>query len=121
MRQPLRKSFRHAFDGIWDTVRDERNIKIHLIVMTLVVIFGAIYKITYTEWLICLVLFALVISLEIVNTAIEAVVDLASPDYHPLAKRAKDCAAGAVLIAAIFAAIIGLLIFIPYILGKQEE
>jgi diacylglycerol kinase (ATP) len=101
MRQPLRKSFQHAFDGIVDTVRDERNIKIHIMVMALVIIFGIIYKITYEEWLICLMLFALVISLEIVNTAIEAVVDLASPEYHPLAKRAKDCAAGAVLIAAI--------------------
>lgn len=114
-RQALRKSFYHAFAGIFTTIHDERNIKIHLMMTALVVIFGFILKISYVEWLICLLLFGLVISLEIVNTAIEAVVDLASPDIHPLAKKAKDCAAGAVLVAAIFAAIIGLIIFIPKI------
>ena len=116
MRQPLSKSFAHAFDGIIDTVCDERNIKIHLIMMVLVTIFGFIFHITYEEWLICLLLFALVISLEIANTAIEAVVDLACPEIHPLAKKAKDCAAGAVLVAAFFAAIIGLMIFVPHVL-----
>ena len=65
--------------------------------------------------MICLILFALVLSLELVNTAIEAVVDLASPDIHPLAKLSKDAAAGAVLISAIISAVIGLMIFIPYI------
>lgn len=117
-RQPLYRSFYHAFAGIFATVRDERNIKIHLTVMILVIIFGVLTKISYTEWLICLLLFALVISLELVNTAIEAVVDLASPDIHPLAKKAKDCAAGAVLVSAIFAAVIGLIIFIPKLLEE---
>lgn len=115
MRQPISKSFEHAFDGIITTIIEERNIKIHLTIATLVIIFGFIFHIRYVEWLICLTLFALVIALEITNTAIEAVVDLCSPEIHPLAKKAKDCAAGAVLVAAIFAAIIGLLIFMPYI------
>ena len=72
-----------------------------------------VLRITVTEWCICLVLFGLIMGLELVNTAVEAVVDLATQDYHPLAKKAKDTAAGAVLIASIMAAIAGLIIFVP--------
>lgn len=115
-KQPLYKSFKHAFEGIFNTIKKERNIKIHLCMMCLVILCGFYFHITKLEWMICLILFALVISLELVNTAIEAVVDLASPDIHPLAKISKDAAAGAVLISAIIAAIIGLMIFIPYLL-----
>ena len=112
-KEPLRKSFGYAFEGIFTCIKKERNIKIHLFMMTLVIIAGWMFKISMIEWLICLVLFALVISLEIVNTAIEAVVDLCTLERKPLAKTAKDCAAGAVLVSAIFAAIIGFMIFIP--------
>jgi diacylglycerol kinase len=112
-KSPLYKSFGYAFQGIWACIRRERNIKIHLTIMSLVIIFGCILRISITEWLICLILFAQVLSLEIVNTAIEACVDLISEERRPLAKLAKDAAAGAVLISAIFAAIIGLLIFVP--------
>ena len=66
-----------------------------------------------TEWCICLGLFGMVMALELVNTAVEAVVDLVTEERHPLAKIAKDTAAGAVLIAAIMAAIVGLIIFVP--------
>ena len=90
--------------------------KIHLSFMCAVILCGFYFHITKIEWMICLILFALVLSLELVNTAIEAVVDLASPDIHPLAKLSKDAAAGAVLISAIISAIIGLMIFIPYII-----
>ena len=116
MRGPLYKSFYYAFNGIGETFRRERNFKIHIIFMVAVIICGIYFQIKMHEWLICFLLFALVLSLEIVNTSIEAIVDLASPDYHPLAKTAKDCSAGAVLVSAIFAAVIGLIIFIPYIL-----
>jgi len=115
-KSPLYKSFGYAFQGIWACIRKERNIKIHLGMMTLVIIAGAILRISITEWCICMVLFALVISLEIVNTAIEACVDLVSEERRPLAKLAKDAAAGAVLVSAIFAAIIGLIIFVPKVL-----
>lgn len=71
--------------------------------------------ITPTEWCICLTLFGLVIALELVNTAIESVVDLVTTERKPLAKTAKDTAAGAVLVAAIMAAIVGLIIFVPRI------
>lgn len=116
MKQSIMKSFFHAFEGIYNTFKSERNMKIHILIMTLVIICGFIFHITKTEWLICILLFAGVLSLEIINTAIEAIVDLVSPEFHPLAKVAKDAAAGAVLISAIAAAIIGLMIFVPYIL-----
>ncbi|WP_027218944.1 diacylglycerol kinase family protein [Butyrivibrio fibrisolvens] len=112
-RSPLYKSFGYAFEGIFNTIKDERNIKIHLIVTTLVIIFGFILKISLTEWFVCILLFAIIIPLELVNTAIEAVVDLASSEYALLAKKAKDAAAGAVLVAAILSAVIGSIIFFP--------
>lgn len=112
-KNPLYKSFGYAFQGIWAVIRKERNIKIHLTVMTLVIIAGCVLRISVTEWCICMILFAQVISLEIVNTAVEACVDLATEEWKPKAKLAKDAAAGAVLVSAIFAAIIGLVIFVP--------
>ena len=111
-RQSLPESFGHAFEGIGAGLK-ERNMRIHCTVAVLVVIFGILLRITVTEWCICLVLFGLIMGLELVNTAVEAVVDLATQDYHPLAKKAKDTAAGAVLIASIMAAIAGLIIFVP--------
>lgn len=87
--------------------------KIHVAVTLLVIIAGFILGLSVTEWCICLGLFGLVMALELVNTAVEAVVDLVTAERHPLAKIAKDTAAGAVLIAAIMAAVIGLLILVP--------
>ena len=78
---------------------------------------GVVLGITPTEWCICLTLFGLVIALELVNTAIESVVDLVTTERKPLAKTAKDTAAGAVLVAAIMAAIVGLIIFVPRIVS----
>lgn len=115
-KQSFDKSLKHAIDGISSCIQKERNIKIHLCMMVLVIICGFIFKITQLEWIICILLFGLVISLEIINTAIEAIVDLCSPDIHPLAKLAKDAAAGAVLVSALAAAIIGLIIFITKIM-----
>ncbi|WP_294580682.1 diacylglycerol kinase family protein [uncultured Thomasclavelia sp.] len=112
-KDPFYKSLNYAISGIISCIKKERNIKIHIIFMILVIICGFIFHLSITEWLICILLFALVISLELVNTAIEAVVDLCSPDYHELAKYAKDVAAGSVLISAIASVVIGLIIFIP--------
>ena len=86
--------------------------KIHCVMAVLVVIAGIILKLSPVEWCICLGLFGLVMALELVNTAVESVVDLVTSEYKPLAKIAKDTAA-AVLIAAIMAAIAGLIIFVP--------
>lgn len=106
-------SFAYALRGVREAAKSEVNIKIHLTVALLVVICGFAFRITVTEWMVVLLCFGLVLSMEIMNTAIETVVDLASPKQHKLAGKAKDLAAGAVLVAAIFAAICGLIIFIP--------
>lgn len=115
-KDPLYKSFQYAFEGIFACIKKERNMKIHCLAMTAVIITGLIVKLSLVKWCICFVLFGLVMSLELVNTSVEAVVDMVTEEYKPLAKLAKDTAAGAVLISAIMAAIIGLLIFIPEIL-----
>lgn len=115
-KDPLYKSFGYAFQGIFNTIRTERNIKIHCVAAILVTIFGIWLQISKTEWMICFILFGLILALELVNTAVEATVDLFTEERKPLAKKAKDAAAGAVLVAAIFAAVIGILIFIPKLL-----
>ena len=112
-KAPLYKSFGYAFEGIFTCIRNERNMKIHCTAAVLVVIAGLILGLSVTEWCICLGLFGLVMALELVNTAVESVVDLVTEERKPLAKVAKDSAAGAVLIAAIMAAVIGLIIFVP--------
>ena len=101
-KDPLYKSFGYAFEGIGTCIKKERNMKIHCAAAILVVIAGVI-----------LTLFGLIMALELVNTAVEAVVDLVTEERKPLAKIAKDTAAGAVLIAAIMAAIAGIIIFLP--------
>ncbi|MCI8641374.1 MAG: diacylglycerol kinase family protein [Clostridia bacterium] len=107
------KSFKYAIEGIIVAIKEERNLKIHICIMILVIICGFIFKISTMEWIICIILFGLVISLELVNTAIENAVDLVTLEKNPKAKIAKDVAAGAVLISAIVSAIIGFMIFIP--------
>ena len=111
----LINSFKYALEGIKTAIQEEQNLKIHMIVMILVIIAGIILKISQIEWIICIILFGFVISLELVNTAIENTVDLITMEKHPKAKIAKDVAASAVLIAAITATIIGLIIFVPKI------
>lgn len=112
----LINSFKYALQGIKQSYKGEQNLKIHTVVAVLVIIFGFLLKINYLEWLICLVLIGLVLMAEFFNTAIEYVVDLASPKIHPLAKAAKDTASAGVLMMAIIAAIIGLIIFAPKLL-----
>lgn len=116
-KNPLYKSFGYAFEGIFAGIRKERNMKIHCAAAVLVVIAGAVLGISTTEWCICFLLFGLIMSLELVNTAVEAVVDLVTEEKKPLAKLAKDTAAGAVLIAAIMAAVTGVIIFLPKLLA----
>jgi diacylglycerol kinase len=105
-------SFAYAIDGIKVCLK-QRNLRIHITVAVLVVIVGFWLKISIAEWAVLVLTMGLVISLELVNTAIESLVDLATSEYHILAKTAKDVAAGAVLVSAIASVFIGLLIFIP--------
>lgn len=112
-KKRLIDSFRYASYGIVEAYKGEQNLRIHTVVAVLVIICGFVFQISYVEWLICLVLIGLVLMSEFFNTAIEYVVDLASPDIHPLAKLAKDTASAGVLMMAIISAIIGLIIFVP--------
>jgi len=107
------QSFGYAGRGIRLVFSSEANMKIHIIIAVLVVICGFFFNINVSEWIYCLLCIGLVFSAEMINTAIENVVDLASPEHHELAGKAKDIAAGAVLICAIISVIIGLLIFVP--------
>ncbi|MBR5535175.1 MAG: diacylglycerol kinase family protein [Clostridia bacterium] len=107
-------SLKYASKGIKTVFFDERNFRFDLIMCTLVVICSFIFPLLKWERCVVWALCALCLFAECTNSAIEALVDLASPSFHPLAGRAKDIAAGAALICAIFAAVIGLYIFIPY-------
>jgi len=107
------QSFGYAGRGIRQVFSSEANMKIHILIAIIVIICGFLFKITVSEWIFCLLCIGLVFSAEMINTAIENVVDLASPEHHELAGKAKDIAAGAVLICAIISVIIGLLIFVP--------
>ena len=111
------KSFGYAFKGIASLLRNEHNAWIHCIAIVVVTSCGFYFGITPAEWCMVVICFGMVLAAEGFNTAIERLVDLVSPDYHPIAGNVKDIAAGAVLICAIAAAIIGALIFIPYFLN----
>lgn len=109
------KSFGYAFQGIGNFIRKEPNAWIHCTAVVVVTSLGLYYGISATEWCIVILCFGLVLMAEAFNTAIERLVDLVSPDFHPLAGTIKDVAAGAVLLGAIAVAIVGCIIFIPYI------
>ena len=111
------RSFKYAFEGIVTGIKEEQNMKIHIAIMILVIIFGILLKISKVEWIICIALFGLVISMELINTAIENAVDLITKEKNEQAKIAKDVAAGAVLVSAIASAIIGLIIFVPKVIS----
>lgn len=108
-------SFGYAIRGLADVVRTQPNARIHLVATIAVIVAGWYFSITGGEWCIVILCLALVFALEAINTALEYWVDLVSPQHHPLAGKAKDAAAAAVLIAAIGAATIGLIIFGPRI------
>lgn len=108
-------SFKHAFEGICAAIKEEPNLKFHLFAAVIVIIAGFYFHISRNDWIVIVLLIALVITLEMTNTAIEAVVDSFTEVEHPRAKFAKDIAAGAVLILAIAAVVAGLIIFLPYI------
>ncbi len=109
-------SFFYAFEGVRSGLRTERNMVIHFSAIATVTVFGALLGLSKLEWIVCIILFGVVIMAELMNTAIETVVDIICPDYDPRAKLAKDTAAGAVLMVAVAAAIVGVIIFAPKLL-----
>jgi diacylglycerol kinase len=108
---PLWQAFRYAFRGVWHCICGERNMKVHLAAMVVALSLAWWLELSRDEWMLLILTIALVLIAEMFNTALEAVVDLVSPEYDPLAKIAKDVAAGAVLLAALAAVAIGYLLF----------
>ena len=115
-RATFLRSFVYAFRGIGYVVRTQRNMQIHIGIGMVAVIFGVVLGLSWGEWAALIVAMTLVYALEMVNTVIEATVDLITRDYHPLARVAKDAAAGAVLVAAIGAVGVGFVLFLPKLL-----
>lgn len=111
----LYQAFKCAANGI-RVASHERNFRIELVVLTLCVILGLYFAISPVEWALCVVCFGLVLGGEAVNTAIEAFVDLVSPEYNELAGIAKDCAAGATYLFSIASLLVGVIVFLPKIL-----
>lgn len=110
------KSFTHAGRGVWILVKTTHNAWVHISLLCFAVLLGLFFHITQLEWMLLVLAAGMVLAAEAFNTAIEIDIDLTSPDIHPLARDVKDVAAGAVLIAAITALLVGLFIFVPHAL-----
>ncbi|ACX64048.1 MULTISPECIES: diacylglycerol kinase family protein [Paenibacillus] len=110
-RQSLYRAFGCAMRGILTAVQTERNMKIHIAAALIVFIAAALLQLDRIRWLFLLLAVSVVFIAELVNTAVEAIIDLVSPEEHVLARVAKDTAAGAALVAAVFAVVIGIMVF----------
>lgn len=114
------RSFGFAFEGIRTLLRDEHNSRIHVFAMVCVVVCGFALRISAMEWCVVALCCGSVLMAEAMNSAVEAIADLVSPEYHPLVKKAKDVAAAGVLMMAIAAATAGLIIFLPKIFLNSQ-
>ena len=112
----LVKSFGYAASGVVQA-GSERNFKVDVVAAVVVFVACALLQVPAWGWAVVAMCVGVQLAMETVNTAIEAIVDLASPDIHPLAKRAKDCAAGAALITACASVVVGLIVFVPELLA----
>ncbi len=115
------KSFSYAGKGLAELFRSQPNSRIHLLFILAVVLAGWFFGLTPTEWLVLVLTMTIVLAAESFNTALEYLTDLASPGFHPLAGKVKDLAAGAVLICALGAVIVGMIIFFPYLLALIND
>lgn len=110
------KSFSYAFNGLRTVIKEEHNSRIHIIVSLIVIVCGFIFQISIIEWMLLCFVIGFVISIEILNSAIENLADFVSPEYHNLIKKVKDIAAASVLVSTISSVVIGILIFLPKII-----
>jgi diacylglycerol kinase len=110
------QSFSHAFRGFKVSLMEEQNLRIELILGFISVLMGIYFHLSSIEWIVLILTISAVIGAELFNTALECLVDLISPEVHPLAKKAKDAAAAAVLISSVSAALVGIFLFVPKIL-----
>lgn len=113
----LGRSFSYAFKGFGHAFKHEQNFIVHSIIAVLAILLGFILKLNSVEWLILILIIGLVLAFELINTALESIVDLVTDKYHELAKVAKDTSSAAVLILAVSSIIIGLIIFLPKIIS----
>lgn len=116
-KHPLLKSFGFAYEGIKTEFKKGRNFRIQIMIGMLATAMGLVLGISTQEWIVLILLIAIVLILELVNTAIEEIINIVSPEIRPEAKIAKDVSAGAVLIASVAAILIGVTLFLPKILS----
>ncbi len=109
-------SFKYAFSGLWSLIKHEHNARLQLVAALLAIAMGFILAISPVEWMILVLIIAMVFITEILNSAIESLSDYVSPEYSEIIKRVKDYCAAAVLIAAITSVIVGLIIFLPKVI-----
>jgi len=112
----LRESISYAFSGLKTIFRNEPNVRIHLLIAALTIMAGAILTLSQTEWIILLFTISFVLILEFINTSLEALTDIVSPQINREAKIAKDVSAAAVLISVVLSVIVGIFLFLPKIL-----
>jgi len=108
-------SFVYAFNGLWYAMRTQRNARVHVVIAILAIVMGIVLHISAVEFAMIFVAIASVFIAEMFNTVFELCIDLASPEYHPMAKIAKDVAAGAVLLSAMLSVVIGLFVLGPHL------
>jgi len=111
------RSGTHALHGILEMLKSQHNAWVHLVATLCVIVAGVIFGISNTQWCLLVLVVTIVWVAEGLNTAFEFLCDVASPEFHPLVKKSKDVAAGAVLLSAVGAVIVGLIIFIPYLIS----
>lgn len=116
LKHPTTKSFYYAFNGLKIAISQEPNLRIHLVIATLAIVLSFILKLTVYEWLLLTFTIFYVLTLELLNTVLEAIVDLVSPEVKPYAKLAKDVSAACVLLAACMSVIVGVALFLPKII-----
>jgi len=114
-KYPITKSFRFAFSGLKSAVKREPNFRIHVFVAIITIVAAYFLNFTLSEWTILVFTIFLVMTFELLNTALEALVNLVSPELRPEAKIAKDVSAAVVLMAAFFSIIVGTFLFLPKI------
>ena len=112
----LVNSFKYAGTGILTAFKEERNMKIHFLTMLIVVILGFVFKINKLDWIFVILFLGTILSVELLNTAIEACVDLVTKEYNPLAKKAKDAGSAAAFSISVLAGIGLLMVYLPHIL-----
>ena len=115
------RSFKYAFAGLWTMLKSQHNAWVHAFASFVVISLGFLFIVSASDWCLLTLAIMAVWTAEALNTAFEFLADVASPDFHPLVKKAKDVAAGAVLISALGALVIGLLVFCPHILKALNK